>query len=192
MGEPIRVGRVREKIKADVAQILQHELKDPRMGFVTVISCDLAHDYRTCEVRVSVLADKDSEVRNVMRMLDQARGYVQKKVASRLRTRVAPVLTFVLDKGAERSVQMSTLLDDLKAEREAREAKVAAAGDGVAVSSDLGSEDTTTTEKGPAAKAGAAPSADDDESDDDDDLDDDDDDDAYSDDDGDDDDDDDD
>ena len=185
MGEPIRVGRVREKIKADVAQILQHELKDPRMGFVTVISCDLAHDYRTCEVRVSVLADKDSEVRNVMRMLDQAKGYVQKKVASRLRTRVAPVLTFVLDKGAERSVQMSSLLDDLKAEREAREAKAAKGEEGVAVSSDLASDDTTS----PTAKTASV--EDEDESDDDDDdLDDDDDDDAYSDDDGDDDDDD--
>lgn len=176
MGEPIRVGRVREKIKADVAQILQHELKDPRMGFVTVISCDLAHDYRTCEVRVSVLADKDSEVRNVMRMLDQAKGYVQKRVASRLRTRVAPVLTFVLDKGAERSVAIGSLLDDLKAEREAREAQAAKGEDGVAVSSDLGSEDATAPK--------AARDDDDQDDDDDEDLDDDDDDDAYSDDDG--------
>ncbi len=123
----IRVGRVREKIKFEVARILQTELKDPRMGFVTVIDVDLSHDFRHAKVKVSVLAEKESEVRRVLRMLEDARGFVQSTVASRLRTRVAPELRFVLDRSAEQSVKISSMLDSLRQEREEREAR---AGDG--------------------------------------------------------------
>src|SRR5687768_5644187 len=118
----IRVERVREKIKSEVARIIQSELRDPRLGFVTVMGCDLTSDYKYAKIKVSVLSDKEGEVRKVMRMLEDAKGFIQRTVGSRLRTRVTPELSFVLDKSAQQSVKISTLLDDLKKEREEREA----------------------------------------------------------------------
>lgn len=141
----IRVERVRKKIETEVARILQSELRDPRMGFVTVVGSELSPDYRHARIKVSILADKESEVRRVMRMLDDARTFVQRTVASRLRTRVTPELTFVLDRTAEKSVRISSLLDDLKREREAREggalAPAADGDEGLTVSDDLQSEE---------------------------------------------------
>lgn len=149
----IRVERVRKKIETEVARILQSELRDPRMGFLTVVGCDLTPDYRYARIKVSILADKESEVRRVMRMLEDARGFVQRTVASRLKTRITPELTFVLDRSAEKSVRISSLLDDLRRERETREGEAApptgadgaagadAAGDALTVSDDLQSEE---------------------------------------------------
>jgi ribosome-binding factor A len=112
--------RVQAKIKTEIARILQTEMNDPRMGFVTVISVDLTNDFSAAKVYVSVLADREGEIRKIMRMLEQATAYVQRKVAGRLRTRQTPALTFILDHGAEQSVKITSLLDELKNEREAR------------------------------------------------------------------------
>ena len=116
----IRVERVAKKVKFLIATALQRELKDPRMGFITVVRCDLSADYRHCRVHVSVFADTDGEISRVMHMLEDARGFIQRYVASNLRTRATPHLEFVRDTGAERSVDMSALLDDLKSERRER------------------------------------------------------------------------
>ena len=124
----IRVERVREKIKFEVARILQTEVKDPRMGFITVIDCDLTADMRYATVKVSVLADREGEINRVMKMLEDARGFIQRTVGSRLHTRLTPELRFELDRGAEKSVQISSLLDDLRREREEREATQAEDG----------------------------------------------------------------
>jgi len=113
----IRVERVAKKVKFLIATALQRELKDPRMGFITVVRCDLSADYRHCRVHVSVLADSEGEISRVMHMLESARGFIQRYVAANLSTRATPHLEFVRDTGAERSVDMSALLDDLKAER---------------------------------------------------------------------------
>ncbi|MCO5167189.1 MAG: 30S ribosome-binding factor RbfA [Planctomycetes bacterium] len=139
----IRVERVRKKIETEVARIIQTELRDPRLGFVTVVGCELSPDYRHARLKVSVLTDKEAELRRVMRMLEDARGFIQRTVAGRLRTRVTPELSFVLDRSAEKSVRISSMLDELRREREARE------GGGeqpLSVSEDLESEDEVDDE----------------------------------------------
>lgn len=122
MAQPIRVERVREKVKFEVARILQQEMSDPRMGFVTVVGCDLSPDYRYATIHVSFLDDREGEVSRMMHMLEDARGYIQSKVASRLSTRVTPELRFERDIGAQRSIEVSSLLDEIRREREEREA----------------------------------------------------------------------
>lgn len=119
----IRVERVKKKIKFLIANVIQTEIKDPRRGFVTVIRCDLSGDFSRCKVHVSILADSEAETRKVLRMLESARGFIQTRVASGLSTRTTPHLEFVLDKGAERSIEVSSLLTDLAAERAEREAR---------------------------------------------------------------------
>ncbi|MBL4849320.1 MAG: 30S ribosome-binding factor RbfA [Planctomycetes bacterium] len=125
----IRVERVAKKVKFLIATAIQRELNDPRMGFVTIVRCDLSGDYRHCRVHVSVLADTEGEISRVMHCLDDARGFIQRYVAHNLETRATPRLEFIRDTGAEQSVDMSALLDDLRKEREARE-EVPGEGDG--------------------------------------------------------------
>jgi ribosome-binding factor A len=116
--------RVAAKIKADIAHLLRAEVKDPRLsGLVTVIDVDLSSDYRHAKVKVSILAKSDGEERKILRALSDATGFIQRRVAGGLRTRVTPQLEFVQDKGAEQSVHMSSLLDEIREEREAREAE---------------------------------------------------------------------
>src|SRR5689334_20954824 len=108
----IKVERVREKIKTEVARIIQSELRDPRLGFVTVMGCELSSDFKYAKVRVSILSDKEGDVRKVMRMLDDARGFIQRTLGGRLRTRVTPELSFALDTSAQQSVKISSMLDE--------------------------------------------------------------------------------
>lgn len=127
----IRVERVRKKIRFLVANVLQRELKDPRKGFVTVTRVDLSPDFSRCIVHVSVLGEP-GEVSKTMHMLEDARGFVQTRIAAGLETRTTPHLIWELDKGAQRSVEVSALLNELaeeRAEREARQATADAADD---------------------------------------------------------------
>ena len=101
--------RVRAKIKTEAARILQSELKDPRMGFVTVVDVDLSRDFRHATIHISILAEHEGEERRILQALKSAKGYVQKTIAGRLRTRTTPLI-------------------ELRLEREAREK--AAAGEG--------------------------------------------------------------
>lgn len=128
----IRVERVAQKIKFEAARILQNQISDPRMGFVTVVKVDLSADYRHATIHVSLLSDDPGERSKIMHMLDDARPYVQGLIAGRLRTRLTPILRFKLDTGVEKSIEIGSLLEELKSEREEREARQAAErGEGV-------------------------------------------------------------
>ncbi|MCA8924787.1 MAG: 30S ribosome-binding factor RbfA [Planctomycetes bacterium] len=121
--------RVRAKIKSEAARILMTDLKDPRMGFVTVIDVDLSRDFRHATIHVSILADHEGEERRILKALDSAKGFVQREIAGRLRTRTTPLIEFQQSKGAQQSIKINSLLDQLaeeRKEREAREAREAA------------------------------------------------------------------
>lgn len=115
----IKVERLRERVKEDVARILLEEMNDPRLGFVTITRVDLVPDLSEAKVFYSVLGD-EKERRKVQRMLDDARGFIQKLVAGRLRTRTTPVLKFVHDPSIEGSIRVASILERIKEEREAK------------------------------------------------------------------------
>jgi len=121
--------RVRAKIKTEAARILQSELKDPRMGFVTVVDVDLSRDFRHATIHISILAEHEGEERRILQALKSAKGFVQKTIAGRLRTRTTPLIEFEQSKGPRKSIQINNLLDELRLEREAREKAAAASED---------------------------------------------------------------
>ena len=115
MGD-IKIERLREKIKAEAARVILTELNDPRAGFVTVQSVDLSRDLRHAKIFVSVLGE-EPERRRVMRMLQDARGYIQRGVVGKLRTRVTPQIAIVLDTSVDKSFKVAAILDEIKRER---------------------------------------------------------------------------
>jgi len=110
-GERIRPGRVAEQLRMDVADILQNDLKDPRLGMVTCTRVDLTNDLRHAKVYVSVLGeDKDDS----MQALKSATGYVRRILAKRLGLRVSPEIVFVFDPSVEYSIRLEGLIEETK------------------------------------------------------------------------------
>lgn len=85
------------------------DLKDPRVRDVTVTYVEVAPDMRQAKVYVSVMGDETKQQLS-LRGLQNAAGYLQSKVAKRIDTRYTPRLTFVLDLGVKRSIEISRIL----------------------------------------------------------------------------------
>jgi ribosome-binding factor A len=106
-----RMRRVNESIREVLAASLL-ELKDPRIGFVTVTGVETSPDLRHARVFVSVLGSE----RNRQRTLDglaAAHGVLQSKLAGELRLKRTPQLAFEYDPSVERGVRMTQLIDEL-------------------------------------------------------------------------------
>ena len=109
--------RVNESVRQVLAEALP-ELKDPRIGLVTVTGVDTAPDLRHAVVFVSVLGSEKKK-RATMVALDAAHGVLQSSPAKQLRLKRTPQLTFEYDQSVEHGVRMSQLIDQLAPEDDA-------------------------------------------------------------------------
>lgn len=112
-----RLNRVAEAIKKEVAQILQMELKDPRIGFVTVTRVKITPDLHHATVYFSVLDAKKSP-EETETGLKSAQGFVRRLLGERLRLRVTPEVVFRADPSVAETIRISQLLSGLKKEEE--------------------------------------------------------------------------
>lgn len=119
-----RPERLAEEIREEVARMIASEIKDPRLGFVTVIRVDLAHDLRYARVHVGVLGN-EAEREKSLTALCSAAGFVRRELGRRLRIHHTPEIDFRYDKGIEATDRVARLL----AEEAARE-KPPGEGDG--------------------------------------------------------------
>jgi len=103
--------RVNESVKHVLAEAVP-ELKDPRIGLVTVTAVDTAPDLRHATVYVSVLGS-NRKLRASLLGLEAAHGVLQSRLARELRMKRTPQLTFEYDPSVERGVRMTRLIDDL-------------------------------------------------------------------------------
>jgi ribosome-binding factor A len=106
-----RMRRVNESVRAVLAEAVL-ELKDPRIGFVTVTGVTTSPDLRTATVYVSVLGSERKRELSLAG-LAAARGPLQARLASELRLKRTPTLTFEYDPSVERGVRMTRLIDEL-------------------------------------------------------------------------------
>ena len=108
--------RVNEAVKHVLAETLP-ELKDPRIGLVTVTGVDTAPDLRHARVFVSVLGSEKKRTAT-LEGLEAAHGVLQSRVARDLRLKRTPQLSFEYDPSVERGVRMSRLIDELAPDAE--------------------------------------------------------------------------
>jgi ribosome-binding factor A len=108
-----RRDRVREAIRKEISVILHDELKDPRLGFVTITGVELTQDLRNARIFFSVLG-KDAEYKRTKEALDSALGFIRKLVAERINLRFAPEISFKEDRSSEYSVRIQGVLEELK------------------------------------------------------------------------------
>ena len=103
--------RVNESVRQVLSEALP-ELKDPRIGFVTVTGVETSPDLRHARVFVSVLGS-EAKRRKTLAGLEAAHGVLQARVARELRMKRTPLLAFEYDPTVERGVRMTQLIDEL-------------------------------------------------------------------------------
>jgi ribosome-binding factor A len=104
-----RMRRVDEAMREVLSGAITSELKDPRVGFVTVTAVQTSPDLRHARVFVSVLGNP-GERRRSMTALTRATGFLQRRVAAELRLKHTPALDFAYDDSVERSLRINELL----------------------------------------------------------------------------------
>jgi ribosome-binding factor A len=108
--------KLSEMIRHRASHVILFELKDPRMGIVTITRVKLARDLTTVTIFWSVLGDS-AQRSKTMHALDHARLFVQRRVAEGLRLRNAPQISFEYDESVEGALRMGGLLKQLREER---------------------------------------------------------------------------
>jgi ribosome-binding factor A len=106
-----RMRRVNESVRQVLSEAVG-ELKDPRIGFVTVTGVDTSPDLRHAKVFVSVLGSERKREQS-LQGLSAAHGVLQGRIARELRMKRTPTLAFHYDPSVERGVRMSQLIDEL-------------------------------------------------------------------------------
>ena len=101
--------RLAEALREEIETIVEGELADPRIGFVSVTSVELAEDARSARVMVAV-AGGDEECQRSIEGLTAATGYIRHEVADRLQLRRAPELFFQLDRSEKYQSRVDELL----------------------------------------------------------------------------------
>jgi ribosome-binding factor A len=107
-----RLDRVNQLLKEEISTLLQRELKDPRLGFVSVTEVETSKDLRTAKVFVSVLGG-DEQWTASMAALGSARGFVRNWLKHHLDLRVIPDIQFRPDRSMEHAARIQALLRDL-------------------------------------------------------------------------------
>lgn len=104
-----RAERLAEVIRTEASEIIQRELRDPRIGFLSITDVEVSADLRHARIFVSVLGDADAK-RRTMAALAHARGRVRSMLGGRLALRFVPEIAFRLDESIERGARVATLL----------------------------------------------------------------------------------
>jgi ribosome-binding factor A len=105
-----RMRRVDEALREVLSDVITSELKDPRVGFVTVTAVETSPDIRHARVYVSVLGNP-GERRRSLQALDAAHGFLQRRIGTELRMKNTPQLQFVYDDTPERGMRITELLE---------------------------------------------------------------------------------
>ncbi len=106
-----RMRRVDEAVRAVLSDVITQELKDPRVGFVTVTAVKTSPDLRHARVYVSILGDEDARSDSLLG-LSSAHGFLQKRVASELRLKHTPTIDFAYDETIDHGMRITELLGE--------------------------------------------------------------------------------
>ncbi len=113
----LRIEKIQELMKQEISQIILQELKDPRIGFVTVTQVEITGDLRNAKIYVSLMGS-EKQIQDCWRGLQSSLGFIRREIGQRIRLRVTPELTFQLDKSLDYSAHIQELLLKIKKEEE--------------------------------------------------------------------------
>ena len=112
-----RADRVAEAVREVIAELLLRDIKDPRIGMITLTSVEFSDDLKHARVYFSSVGDSTTRERSLSG-LRSAAGFIRSQVTRRLKLRYAPDLTFLFDPSLEVADRVATLLKDARARNE--------------------------------------------------------------------------
>lgn len=110
-----RKSRVADGVRDEVAMIIAREIRDPRLGFVTLIRVEMPVDQSIAKIYVSPMGDLKTQAES-MRALHHSRGFVRKLLSQRMRTRTVPEIMFIQDKGLDAAARVGEIMAGWKAD----------------------------------------------------------------------------
>ena len=108
-----RDNRVSEELKKEISDILRNDVKDPEMGFVSVIAVDVSHDLHVAKIYYSVMGS-DAEIEKTKAAVKRCAGFVRHEIAGRMSLRYTPELVFIYDTSIEHGIKIAKMLSDDK------------------------------------------------------------------------------
>lgn len=110
-----RTERVAQQLKREVSKILLTEVRDPRIGFLTVTNVKVSPDLRIAKVYYTILGD-EKLIQSTQEGLEKASGYIRKILAARMKIKFIPEIRFYFDHELTRRLKVEKILDQLKDE----------------------------------------------------------------------------
>lgn len=107
-----RTERVGQQYQREIALILQREIKDPRVSMVTVSAVEVSRDLAYAKVFVTFMQDDEAQVKQALKVLNEAAGFIRSLLGKRVRARIMPELRFVHDPSLNEGIRMSKLVDE--------------------------------------------------------------------------------
>jgi ribosome-binding factor A len=109
----IKNTRINEEVRKELSNIIQHEIKDPRIAPMTSVTLvEVATDLKTAKAYISVLGDEKQQ-KDTLAGLKSAEGYIRRQLAHSINLRNTPEITFIADQSIEYAIHMSELIDQV-------------------------------------------------------------------------------
>ena len=119
MSSQLRIEKLQELIKQEMSKMLLREIKDPRIGFVTVTDAEMTGDLREAKIFVSVMGS-DEQVQESLKGLKSALGFIRREIGKRIRLRFTPEISFALDTSLDYSEHIQKILLDIERQEQAK------------------------------------------------------------------------
>jgi ribosome-binding factor A len=113
----IRLARIASQLREEISRIIQFDLKDPRIGSLTVLAVEPTEDLKECKVFVSIMGDEANQ-RTSLRGLEAARGKIQALLSTQIQLRETPILRFELDESQQRTQAIEEMIRAARADDE--------------------------------------------------------------------------
>jgi ribosome-binding factor A len=118
----IRKERLEELLKREISEIIRREVKDPRIGFVTVTDAEVSNDLSFAKVFVSVLGTEEQQAA-ALKGLNSATRFIRGEFGQRIKLRQVPEITFRIDTGIQHGARIHELLEQIRREEQEQAAE---------------------------------------------------------------------
>ena len=115
MAKQLRIEKLQELIKQEMSKMLLKEIKDPRIGFVTVTDVEMTGDLREAKIYVSVMGSEE-QIKSSLEGLNSALGFIRREIGQRVRLRFTPEISFALDTSLDYGDHIQKLLLQVEGE----------------------------------------------------------------------------
>ena len=112
-----RTQRIGDQIQRELAQMIPQEVKDPRLGFVTITAVDVSRDVGHAKVFITVMGEDSAEdIKQSLKVLNSAAGFLRMQLGKEMKLRSVPQLHFHYDESVTRGAHLSALIERAVAE----------------------------------------------------------------------------